>query len=195
MAKLTDLLEIIDKKTSVVCLSYPFFDKYGISAEIEYSTVLSLHDCFQFLFEVAEKKIDICSPFIEANALLRYKDILREKIENGVRLRIVARVLDTAEDRPLGKLNSIVQHINPQNYPNLKIYQYHYTSPRGKLLSGIHAKFITVDGKFCYLGSADIKNSSLLKNLELGVLTSDKEIVKVTEMIFKELVRVSDEVG
>lgn len=56
---------------------------------------------------------------------------------------------------------------------------------RGKTqLFQMHAKMVLVDGEVAYVGSANLTDTSVHYNLELGILTEDPEIVAVLERTF-----------
>lgn len=189
-----DILRILKSGKSIVCITFPFLDKYGISQELQNYPVLSLDDCFRFLFSISKKSIDICSPFIDS-AILRYREIIYDKIKANVKVRIAARELEVSPENPYGRLTSAILLLDPQNSGKLEVYKYHYTGLSRKLLSSIHAKFIVVDNEFGYVGSADIKEFSLAKNLEVGILTGEVNVINVLSAIFKELVRISTKLG
>ncbi|MDW7990377.1 MAG: phospholipase D family protein [Archaeoglobaceae archaeon] len=186
-----DLTELLNLGKSIVVLNYPFLDKFGVSVEFRDSQVIPLKECYRFLFDLSTESINICSPFIEPASLLRYKSILLAKLNSKIKLRLVTRNLGITPVKPIGKFTEFVNELNPNLRENIEFYEYHYTGISGKLLSSIHAKFIVVDDKYAYLGSADIKETSLTKNLEIGVLTGNPEIVEVLSKLFKELIRIS----
>ena len=113
--KFDEVLRILESGRSVVCVTYPFLDKYGVSQELQDRLAISLDDCYRFLFSASRETINICSPFVDSAALLRYKEILRDKIDSGVRVRIVARELEASSENPFGRLTSVVSLLDSKN--------------------------------------------------------------------------------
>jgi len=121
----------------------------------------------------AKEEIRILSPYVDASAI----DYLN-KIKNNVKIRFL-----TVPSK-YGK-NAILERLK-QTKPNLEV-KYLFESRDNVQQFQIHAKIIISDKKKIYIGSANFRDTSILYNLEGGIILTNHEFIKEYISIFEDI--------
>ena len=182
--------EKTDNKINL-CLSLPAFNYFGFKdlLKIEEIEIDTLKDSFLNLFWNASKKIEICSPFIEWSGFFPYKEVLRRKANQGVKIRILTREANSTKKYAiLKKINGVFKK------KQIEIRNYFIKNTSNYLASSVHAKMIIIDNYHAYIGSGELRENSFEKNLELGVNISGK-IVEEIQIIFDRIFSNSERVN
>jgi len=176
-----------------LCITLPKFNIFGLtdffkSEKIELNTLL---EEFKKLFMSAKQSIRICSPFIEWKGFEFFKDILVNRAADGMKIKLLSRQISPRENitryKEIQKIFKIFNKFGLLDF--VEIRNYHFSTEDLKLASSIHAKIIIIDKNQAYIGSGELRESSLRKNLELGVILRGekvKELVKIFDTIFKK---------
>jgi len=123
----------------------------------------------------AQKEIKIMSPFIDATITSLLSDLKKD-----VNVKIITTAKTDEKDKIIK--NYILTRLEKQN-ENIEV-KYIKKSEEGTQLYQIHAKMIISDDKLCYVGSANIIETSIFHNLELGLLISDPYLIDLLSDIF-----------
>lgn len=193
-------LQLIDKKTvwdnSSIKLIKPFTPK-GHTSEISIVvsrpifTELSLGSiglrnkqidtisCFRKIIGSATKKIRICSPFIQEDILNKdafpdLKRLVRDALERDVEIRLLSRELSERHGKNVNWIIDIARSLKKEE--KLIIVEYHISENK-KIKSSTHAKLLIADDSLAYVGSAELRKNSLIKNFEVGCMISNKDSV------------------
>lgn len=126
-----------------------------------------ISDVITHLIQGAEKELLIVSPWIRG-----VENLVRELVRTSrnVRIRIVTRRPEDGDDghrRTLNELNKDDVHF---------IYSPH-----------VHAKLIIQDSHWALIGSANLVSTSLGRNQEAAILTSDETVVADAEDYFSRI--------
>ena len=121
----------------------------------------------------AKDKIKILSPYVDASII----DYLKP-IKNNISIEFLTT------NSLYGK-NMILERLK-QTKPNLKVK--YLIEKEGNIQKfQTHAKIIIIDKLKAYIGSANFKDTSMLYNLEGGVLLSEPEIIQEFSSIFDDI--------
>ena len=170
------LVSIASKKRpgpGKIVLTLPAFNRFGLEQEM-WSLGMNYdltEVAFRELFLSAKKEILICSPFAEYNGLIRFADVFSACLASGCKILLLSRQI-SSQDRGsrFGQIREFLALLESRSIPldGFEIRNYHF-SDQSRVESSSHAKFIVVDGKKAYLGSADIRTNSFDRNLEVGL--------------------------
>lgn len=128
---------------------------------------------FKELLIKSTTKIRILSPYIDASII----DYIKE-IPEDVEIKFLTTL------SKYGK-NPILERLK-QTRRNLEIkYLSEYVGNVQQFQ--IHAKIIISDEKEIYIGSANFKETSILYNLESGLISKDKDLIKKYSSIFDDI--------
>jgi cardiolipin synthase/putative cardiolipin synthase len=161
--------------------------------EDELSDVRSLSGDIRRLFFDAETIVRIANPYFDSSPSV-VGDIAG-LVNRGVTTKILTRETESAGDNLKSALNSIHAAIDDTNRRNLQIRDlYKFDSQTGTQSYATHAKIAIADREVCYLGSANLTQTSLKSNFELGVLVRGKMVgtaIGVFDTVFDHASRVS----
>lgn len=177
----------------VTCVSLPPFNIYGLTDFLERKNIKInlLKDEFSKLFESAKMTIKICSPFLEWNGFVFFKDILLLKARQKVKIKILSRQINKNDNYTrFENVKRIFDFFRSNSLEDqVEIRNYYFQTEDKKLASSIHAKLIIIDNKQAYIGSGEIRENSFKKNLEIGfILAGEKvpELVLIFDNIFSK---------
>ena len=89
----------------------------------------------------------------------------------GVTTKILTRETESASSKLVSALNAVYEGIDPENRHWLRVRDlYERDDETGRQTYATHAKVAIADREICYLGSANLTDTSLSDNFELGVL-------------------------
>lgn len=146
------------------------------------SDVRLLSSDLRKLFFDADTIVRIANPYFDPNPSV-VGDIA-SLANRGVTTRILTRETESASSRLVSTLNSVYEGIEPENQHRLRVRDlYKRDAETGRQAYATHAKVAIADSDICYLGSANLTDTSLLNNFELGVLFQG-ETVEVAVDVF-----------
>ena len=172
------------------CITLPSFNIFGLTDFLKKKQIKMnlLTDEFGKIFSSAKEIIKICSPFIEWNGFIYFKDVLIKKAKEKVKIQILSREINKKEN--IVRYNDVkrIYEYFRDNYleQQLEVRNYYFKTEDNKLASSIHAKLIISDNNKAYIGSGEIRENSFKKNLELGLVVLGKKV--------KELVLIFDNI-
>lgn len=107
---------------------------------------------------------------------------LVEAQNRGVAIRILVEPPAVQGGNISGGHNSV--QVVRKNLPKAKIY-----IPNNQQISGtMHAKFISADGKYSFITSANLTKAALSRNIEVGVFITGNNIPRQIDAMFDELI-------
>lgn len=170
--KFYNKLESDSKKINNVVMTLPPIIKKEI---LEKYPEINLTDgVVKELFESAEEELKILSPYIDASLINYFQ---------GINPKVKIRFLTTLSK--YGGKNSILERLK-QSRDNFEI-KYLHESKNNIQQFQIHAKVIIADKSKIYVGSANFTDTSMLYNLESGILSTDEQLIKSYSEIFDEI--------
>jgi len=183
------------KKTIQLVLSYPPYNKLGLETYLKKNKIYYTEtlESFLTLIKTAKEKIQICSPFIDYEGFSLLKDELNKKMMNGISVDLLTRIeQQNTQYLRLNELSKILSSIK-HHKNKFRIFNYYYQQ-EGYLASSTHAKIMIIDEKVAYAGSGEIRKNSFKKNLEVGFVIKDTDIVQDLSKILNYMIQVSEEV-
>lgn len=135
---------------------------------------LRTQDAFYDLLRDAREEVLIFSPYIDASFAQ-----LADAINKEVRVRLVTTINNQAGVKPPASLARAAA-----SHPNFELRYLYKQNEFGGQQTQIHGKLIISDREKGYVGSANLTETSILHNLELGVLISDQYTIQRLRNIF-----------
>lgn len=126
-----------------------------------YTTIL------ESTIDETEKNVKICVPFIDKYGFSQLKKIL-DLSDRKLGVKLVVRKGSQDVLDGLSESDWDVYILNEKDW-------------------GFHAKFIILDNSKALLGSANLTERSMKRNLEVGVFTTEKEIIDKLILVYKLL--------
>jgi phosphatidylserine/phosphatidylglycerophosphate/cardiolipin synthase-like enzyme len=127
-------------------------------------------DALQGLFAGACRTLKIFSPYVDAS----FTSLLRLA-------RCPVRIVTTALERRRLRSRPVLERC-ALSHP--LAVRYVSEIQGGAHIFQMHAKMVVADGREAYLGSANLTDTSLNYNLEVGVLIRDPEVAAQLERVF-----------
>jgi cardiolipin synthase/putative cardiolipin synthase len=156
------------------------------------SDVRPLSSDLRKLFFDADSVVRIANPYFDPNPSV-VGDIA-SLANRGVTTRILTRETESASSKLVSALNSVYEGTDPENRHRLRVRDlYERDDETGRQAYATHAKVVIADRDICYLGSANLTDTSLSNNFELGVLLQGKT-VKVAVDVFDAVFDLAREV-
>jgi len=143
---------------------------------------LGTNACLKHLLASAKQEILALVPYIDSSFVEAMSDEFRAMTKSGIRLTLVTREVGKTPGslRATLRLHEIFR-ANVIKRDLLKVYQYwvpiKYFPERDFHYTALHAKVVIQDLDNAYLGSANWTEESMARNLEVGLLLSDKSII------------------
>lgn len=133
------------------------------------SEVEPLSDGLRKMFLDAKSVVRIANPYFDPSPSV-VKDIA--SIANrGVQTKILTRETESADEKLRSTLNTMYENIEPSKRNLLQVRDlYRQDVQTGTQEYATHAKIAIVDSELCYIGSANLTDTSLSNNFELGLL-------------------------
>ena len=129
-----------------------------------------IRDFYAAAIDCAEDSIKLVNPYLTLNA--RLKKALRRAAERGVKVEIMA---STRSDIPLTP-DCVYYNLHRLMKHGVKVWMY---------TGGFHhTKAMTVDGRLCTVGSANLNSRSLRYDYEAGAVVADKCLAGRMDAIF-----------
>jgi len=141
-------------------------------------------ECFRFIISSAKSILRICSPFIQHNVLNidafpDFKKLLIDALNRGVEVKLLTRELNERNEE-VRWLVDIADKIDKRS--RLSIVDYHLQEDDGSIISSTHAKMLIADYDVAYIGSAELRKNSLIKNLEIGCMIKGSSVFGICEI-------------
>ncbi|MHC4608328.1 MAG: phospholipase D-like domain-containing protein [Planctomycetota bacterium] len=130
------------------------------------------YDVLAELFRSAKKEIRIFSPFIDAT----FTNL-------AIMTEVPIRVLTTVRERKQKSVGVVERCAASRDVTVRYIHQ----KKQDAHLYQLHAKMVLVDGEMAYVGSANLTDSSIHYNFELGFLIRDEATVQSLARTFDYL--------
>lgn len=133
------------------------------------------------LFFEANSSVRIASPYFDPSPAV-VGDIVG-MVNRGVRVRILTRETE-APDRNLRlALNQIHEELDSARHGLFRVRDlYEQDKQTGEQTHATHAKIAIKDREVCYIGSANLTDTSLFSNFELGVLLRDDTVTTAVDI-------------
>lgn len=151
------------------------------------SDVRPLSEDLRRLFFDSESVVRIANPYFDPSPSV-VGDIAG-MVNRGVTTKILTRETESADNNLESALNSIHSAINDTNQRHLQIRDlYEFDSQSRTQTYATHAKIAIADRNVCYLGSANLTQTSLQSNFELGVLIQGETVetaISVFDTVFE----------
>ncbi|WP_169802679.1 phospholipase D-like domain-containing protein [Halalkalicoccus paucihalophilus] len=145
------------------------------------TNVRPLSDDLRTLFFGADSLVRIANPYFDPNPSV-VGDIA-SLANRGVKTKILTRETNSASLNLVSALNSVYEGIDPPNRHRLKVRDlYERDGETGRQAYATHAKIAIADSEVCYIGSANLTDTSLSNNFELGVLLRGENVKVATEV-------------
>ena len=140
--------------------------------EEEFKSVKGLESLYAMLCRLiisADKQIAMANPFFDKEGIEKMVPYLKQATERGVKAKIVSRPAYDASKEHAEQLRDLISELGE----NCEARQF-AGSKKGKPFH-LHAKFMVADNKKAYVGSANITETSLGNNVEVGVIFTGKK--------------------
>ncbi len=147
--------------------------KFKESILKKHKNIFLTDESIRNLFSQAKRKLRILSPYVDASII----DYLRE-IGKDVQIQFL-----TVPSR-YGN-NPVLERLK-QSMKNLEI-KYLFESKNEIQQFQIHAKIIICDRNNIYIGSANFRDTSILYNLESGIISNDEKLIDEYISIYDDI--------
>lgn len=138
------------------------------------------------LFFDADSVVRIANPYFDPNPSV-VGDIA-SLANRGVTTKILTRETESASSKLVSALNGVYEGIDPENRYRLRVRDlYERDDETGRQAYATHAKVVIADRDLCYLGSANLTDTSLSNNFELGVILRGERVetaIQVFDTVF-----------
>ena len=138
----------------------------------------------------ADSSVRIANPYFDPS--LELVSDLASLPRRGVETRVLTR--ETAEQKGDTRttLNKMWDSIDEAHKDNLEVRDlYRWDENEGAQAFATHAKIVIVDDRVCYVGSANLTDTSLSTNFEFGVVV-EGGIVETATKVFDEVFEYSN---
>lgn len=123
----------------------------------------------------AESVVRIANPYFDPDTSA-VGDIA-SLANRGVTTKILTRETRSADEKLRSALNTIHSRVDPSNRHHLMVHDlYERNEKTGRQTYATHAKIAIADRDVCYVGSANLTETSLSLNFELGVLLRGENV-------------------
>ena len=148
----------------------------------------SIDGAIRRLLFSARKTILIVNPFFDIFGAAALSGALLGRAEKGVSIRIIGRELINErgeETENLQPLQWLWDRFNESGLDErLELRDFAKRDPAsGRLKYALHSKIVLCDENACYIGSANVTESSLRFNFELGVVLRDEIVHPVSQLV------------
>lgn len=170
----------------------------GISPGVTIQSALSA------VIDEADETLSISAPFFELDGLNAINESFTDAAHRGVNIRILVRGTQVPQPRKYSqnrRRKALIEAIDrfeqaSDSESTIEIHDYHHLigGENPKLDRSIHAKLAVADSDLAYVGSGEIRDSSMNLNVEAGYLIADTVDVTQWRVFFDFLWELSDEV-
>jgi phosphatidylserine/phosphatidylglycerophosphate/cardiolipin synthase-like enzyme len=132
--------------------------------------VAPTHEVFTELFSSARKEVRIFSPYVDPT----FTSLLQM-------CKAPVWIVTTARDGRPPRSNPVLERCAASRDV---VVRYVVERRNGAQLFQMHAKMIIADGRVAYIGSANLTDTSIHYNLEMGVWVQDRDMVSKLSRVF-----------
>ncbi len=176
-----------------------------ISSELD---VLSTEEVFDKLLNNAKHYVKLSLPFPEEAIIVHFASRLRELSKRNVKTQVLTREVFAPPSETDYHYLTLIKSLMRMwdicgaygNGQMFEIRDFHQSMTSNELrrlhYESTHAKIIVVDGRECYVGSAEFRINSLYNNFELGFLVGGnitKQIETLYDLVWRHAKPVSYE--
>ncbi len=134
-------------------------------------------ETLQKMFSEAKTEICIISPYIDASI-----SFLMQGVDETISVRVLTtpstgvskKEAPNATLERLSKVKNFSTRYIRESFDRIQIYQ-------------IHAKLVLIDKKYAYIGSANLKETSIFHNFELGYIINEPRVILELYEIFEDI--------
>lgn len=139
----------------------------------KHKNILLTDKSIKDLFSNSKNELRVLSPYVDASVINYLKDVAQ-----------TVKIQFLTVPSKYGN-NPILERLK-QSMKNLEI-KYMFESKNEIQQFQIHAKVIISDDKEIYIGSANFKDTSMLYNLESGIISNDKKLIREYISIYDDI--------
>lgn len=168
-----------------------------VTATIPFSTqrgsgslgIANTEEVFENLLKNARRYVKLSLPFPEEAIVVRFASLIAELARLQVRIQVLTREVFSSRSDGLNypMLHKSLMRLwdiyrargNEQLFEIRDFHRYIGSRMKSMHYESTHAKILSVDGKECYVGSAEFRLNSIYNNFELGFAISGDEVVRV----------------
>lgn len=133
----------------------------------------------------ADSSVRIANPYFDPS--LELVSDLASLPQRGVETKLLTRETADEEGDTRTTLNKMWNLIDEDHRDNFEVRDlYRWDEKQGSQAFATHAKIVIVDDRICYVGSANLTDTSLSTNFEFGVVV-EGEIVGEAAKVFDEV--------
>jgi len=133
----------------------------------------------------ANSSVRIANPYFDPS--LELVSDLASLPRRGVKTKLLTRETADEEGDTRMTLNKMWDLIDEEHRDNFEVRDlYRWDKKQGSQAFATHAKIVIVDERVCYVGSANLTDTSLSTNFEFGVIV-EGDIVKEAKTVFDEV--------
>ena len=133
----------------------------------------------------ADSSVRIANPYFDPS--LELVSDLASLPRRGVETRLLTRETADEEGDTRTTLNKMWDLIDEDHRDNFEVRDlYRWDEKQGSQAFATHAKIVIVDERVCYVGSANLTDTSLSTNFEFGVVV-EGDIVEEAATVFDEV--------
>lgn len=136
------------------------------------SQAVGTFDAVSELLAGAATTVRVFSPYVDPT----FTSLLHR-----VAPRVSVRIVTTSRDGRCGGPNPVLERCSLDRPMEVRYVVEHRNKAQ---MFQMHAKLVCVDGRVAYVGSANLTDTSIHYNLELGLLTCDPHEVAALESLF-----------
>lgn len=138
----------------------------------EFREVKGLESLYPMLCRLiisVDRQLVMANPFFDDTGIEKLKPYIKKAVGRGVRIKIISRESYASSKGQIIRLKDLVSELGEHCE-----YRVFGGALRGKPFY-LHAKFMVADTKRAYVGSANITETSLGNNVEVGVIFTGKQ--------------------
>lgn len=187
-------VDTVASKDAIV-VSIPSGLRDEFAAEVENpqdKRVLSLREALEEVLRTAQETVRLCVPFLEKDGINLLQSEFDGLAEDDVDVKILTRGVydpmgyESGKARDLNALYQLSERykarteygvVGIRDFQNVMRTKSGSGKTEEKLESSVHLKAVIADGTLAYVGSGEVRDSSMYTNLEGGMLTSDEDVV------------------
>ncbi len=159
-----------ENKYKIILTLPPKFKEYILN---KHKNIILTEDAIKEIFSGSKKTLRILSPYVDASVI----DYLKN-VEEDVKVQFL-----TVPSR-YGN-NPVLERLK-QSMKNLEV-KYMFESKDEIQQFQIHAKVIISDDKSIYIGSANFRDTSMLYNLESGIISNDEGLIREYISVYDDI--------
>jgi cardiolipin synthase/putative cardiolipin synthase len=148
----------------------------------------SIDGAIRRLIVSSSKRVSVVNPFFDAFGAAAISDALIGRAEKGVQVRVIGRELmgdrgeETRNVQPIQWLYDRFKESGLEDQIEVRDFAKRDASS-GQLVYALHSKIVLSDANACYIGSANVTETSLRFNFELGVVLKDELVEPVAQLV------------